>query len=239
MLRKQIETGGRQSPTPATSVGKRSTPGKRARKRSAVKSALNNPFATRNVAPGEIPYFFSDEVDFQRIIECAEAASWTGQIVGPHGSGKTTLVRHLSDQLQQRFAAIEFLIVRGIREVQVCRRLEGTSQSVVNVRNSDGNARTLYVIDGIERLSWLQRKLLIADCRRKRISLLVTAHRRLLGLPVFFETSFDEMRFSKILHHLGTQQYESHYQRLSKEFGENCREMLFELYDRHLTSVCQ
>jgi len=200
-------------------------------------SALNNPFATRHVSPGEIPYFFSSDRDFHQIIKRADKASWTGQIVGPHGSGKTTLVRHLSDQLKQHFTAVEFFIVRGTGEVQVCPRLKGASHPVAKTLDPNGDSRRLYVIDGIERLSWLQRKLLVADCRRKKIGLLVTAHRRLLGLPVFFETSFDQLRFGKILSHLGTQQYEDRYEALSNRFGNNCREMLFELYDDHLKAV--
>lgn len=235
MFRKQAQNGGLQSHTIDWSSNRNALPKHQANKR----SALNNPFATRHVAPGEIPYFFSNDGDFLRIIEHADTASWTGQIVGPHGSGKTTLVRHLSSHLQRRFAAIEFLIVRSIGEVRVCRCLKGNPQTVISPPNSDGNPRTLYVIDGIERLSWLQRKLLLADCRRRGIGLLVTAHRRLLGLPVFFETSFDQMRFDKILHHLSSQQYKTQYQRLSNQFGENCRAMLFELYDDYLRSTCQ
>lgn len=201
------------------------------------RSALNNPFATRHVAPGQVPYFFPNAQDFHRIVKHADTASWTGQIVGPHGSGKTTLVWHLSSHLQRRFSAIEFLIVRGVGKVGISRSLEG--QTVANDLTPVGSPRKLLVIDGVERLSWLQRKLLLADCRRKKIGLLVTTHRRLFGLPVFFETSFDEIQFRKILSHLSSQQYETQYQRLSKRFGENCREMLFELYDDHLRSTCQ
>ena len=230
MLRKHAETQIRETLTLEGSDKRRRRHD--LNERAKRKSALDNPFATRFVAPGEIPYFFSAAGDFRQLIARADKASWTGQIVGPHGSGKTTLVRHLAEQLQQRFSAIEFLIIRGIREVQVCHRLEGDS----NPASKSEDERTLYVIDGIERLSWLQRKLLIADCRRKRIGLLVTAHRRLRGLPVFYETTFDEMRFEKILHHLGTQQYEDHFESLRSKFGDDCRDMLFELYDDHLRS---
>lgn len=201
-----------------------------------MKSALNNPFATRHVAPGQIPYFFADEGDLQQIIKRADEAAWTGQIVGPHGSGKTTLIRHLSSHLRQRFTAVEFVIVRSAREVQFCPPKQIVLQSRETAPPTIGKAPLLYVIDGVERLSWLQRRLLIADCRRKSIGLLVTAHRQLLGLPVFFKTSFNQKQFLKILRQLGTQQYNEHFQRLSNEFGENCREMLFELYDEHLRS---
>lgn len=204
------------------------------RQRSPRRSALDNPFATRHVAPGQIPYYFCNPDDFRRMIVRGDAASWTGQIVGPHGSGKTTLVRHLSSHLQKHFSAIEFFIVRGIGEVQACRSMGATADQAFPPPQPDGDPRKLYVLDGIERLSWLQRLLLVADCRRKQIGLLVTSHRRLRGLPVFYETSFDQERFEKILQHLGTEQYSDHYRRLANEFGDNCREMLFDLYDAHL-----
>lgn len=187
------------------------------------------------MAPGEIPYFFPAEDDLQKLIARADSASWTGQIVGPHGSGKTTLIRHLSRQLQQRFAHVEFLIIRGVREVQICQRLLSTSPAPASeVGDGDGLGNALLVIDGVERLSWLQRMLLVADCRRKRIGLLVTTHRAISGMPVFYQTSFDRTRFCRILHHLGTQQYEDHYKKLRNQFGDNCREMLFRLYDEHV-----
>lgn len=233
MLRKHTAVDLYESPAPQASGNRRRTS---ASKEPANKrSALNNPFAVRHVAPGTIPYFFSNADELRQLVKRADSASWTGQIVGPHGSGKTTLVRHLSGELKERFDTVEFLIVRSIREVQVCQRMEGTSYQASRTLAVNGNEKTLYVIDGVERLSWLQRKLLVADCRRKQIGLLVTAHRRLLGLPVFYETSFDKTRFGKILHHLGTEQYEGHYDRLKEEFGDNCREMLFELYDDHIS----
>lgn len=198
------------------------------------RSALDNPFASRFVTPGAIPYFFNNAETSHQIINRGNDLHWVGQIVGPHGSGKTTLARHLGGQLQQRFHEINFLIVRGIGEIKTCHRIENGSSSVATTPDWNQNKKTLYVIDGVERLSWLQRKLIVADCRRKQIGLIVTTHRRLIGLPELYKTSFDKSRFIKVLHHLGTERYADHYDRLRSDFGENCREMLFELYDEHL-----
>jgi len=137
-------------------------------------------------------------------------------------------------QLKQQFDAIEFLIVRGFRKTQRSTLLENKAHSTSQDPPIQPTDRLLIVIDGVERLSWLQRKLIVADCRRKRVGLIVTAHRRLLGLPLLYETSFDQQRFLKILCHLGTDHYAPHYPQLKLNFGDDCRAMLFELYDRHL-----
>lgn len=65
------------------------------------------------------------------------------------------------------------------------------------------------------------------------MGLIVTTHRQLKGLPVIYKTSIDEARFLKILHHLGVEDEPCHFQSLAKSHHANCREMLFELYDRY------
>jgi len=51
-----------------------------------------NPFSTRFVQPGAIPYLF-EAGSLAEVIGSFESQGRWGQIVGPHGSGKTTLLR--------------------------------------------------------------------------------------------------------------------------------------------------
>ena len=60
--------------------------------------ATINPFATRYVAPGRLPWWRGEH----RLDELADRFRLLGrrvEIVGPHGSGKTTLLRHLVPRL--------------------------------------------------------------------------------------------------------------------------------------------
>ena len=62
----------------------------------------HNPFATRHVRPGAIPYCFPPGIDAARLVERLAAAGWRGQIVGPHGSGKSTLLATLLPAIEGR-----------------------------------------------------------------------------------------------------------------------------------------
>ena len=196
-------------------------------------TAAANPFATRFTSAGQIPYFFSAPDELERLIAKGNGFNWQAQIVGPHGSGKSTLAQQLTRELQSQFDRIEFLIVRRFDDIQRCGDPKSSTPVSSNFQQRRSDKKTIFVIDGIERLSWLQRKLIVADCRRRGVGLLVTTHRRLMNLPVLYETSFDADRFNKILSHLGSDQYATYYPQLASDHGEDCREMLFALYDRH------
>src|SRR5205809_770947 len=55
----------------------------------------SNPFATRFIRPGAIPFLFLDGNSAAAIVERLKANNWRGQIMGEHGSGKSTLVATL------------------------------------------------------------------------------------------------------------------------------------------------
>ena len=53
---------------------------------------LANPFATRHVRPGAIPFHFPAETSAAQLVARLRELNWRGAIVGPHGSGKSTLL---------------------------------------------------------------------------------------------------------------------------------------------------
>ena len=56
---------------------------------------LSNPFATRFISPVVMDYHFSEPLSAERLVGRLKANRWNGQIVGPHGSGKSTLINSL------------------------------------------------------------------------------------------------------------------------------------------------
>ena len=109
-----------------------------------------------------------------------DRAGFRGLIAGPKGSGKTTLL----EQLRARF--------------------EGQGTPVAHLRiNADDRARRtfslarwadaqdpagLWILDGAEQMSWLDRLRLRRILHRPAHGFLVTSHRPLAGIPLLLET---------------------------------------------------
>lgn len=181
-----------------------------------------NPFSAAAVSGGRLPYFFTEPTAEKKLLQTIDRHQWIGQIVGPHGSGKTTLTHHLWTHAKARFPSMVQVTIRGQREVQRQATGEGSP--------------CLFVVDGIERLSRVDRwlflrgfsswkpisaaianvarwspSLLTAEtaeplwCRRRvgqRDGLLVTVHRPLPWLPKLFETTFDEVVLNRLTREL-------------------------------------
>jgi hypothetical protein len=149
-----------------------------------------NPFSTRFVRPDEMHYRFASEIDpetfAQSLLDRFEKESALA-VIGPHGTGKTTLLHFLMPRLE----AV---------------RLEANFDAVCHVRLSSSGkpiglvaaarlvaGRTLVVIDGFEQLPLASRLAIVArlKCRRGSARLLVTAHRRQWFVPTFYRTCWD------------------------------------------------
>src|SRR5262245_55807228 len=59
-----------------------------------------NPFATRWVRPGVIPYYFAHTTNAAAVVEKLKENRWRGAIIGPHGSGKSTLLASLAPLIE-------------------------------------------------------------------------------------------------------------------------------------------
>lgn len=58
-----------------------------------------NPFATCWTRPGALPYESVSDSGVEPVLARLKAANWRGQIVGPHGAGKSTLMHALRERL--------------------------------------------------------------------------------------------------------------------------------------------
>jgi hypothetical protein len=189
-----------------------------------------NPFATRRVRPGAIPYLFLAGEGSARVVERLRDSGWWGQIVGPHGSGKSTLLATLLPELR-RFGKAPLLV--ALHDGQ--RRLPSEASAGLRaLPPGDGIA----VIDGYEQLSRWGRFWLRRQCRRGGHGLLVTAHRP-AGLPELLCTGVTLETAWRVLTHLlpdakGLITAAGLDARLTVWAG-NLREVLFELYDLYET----
>src|SRR3989442_1545921 len=78
--------GGRQRPG---LVGQAFLPAERIEwqtRMSAPRVVTSNPFSTRFIRPGVIPFVFADGQSPETLVEQLRQHHWWGQIIGPHGS---------------------------------------------------------------------------------------------------------------------------------------------------------
>ena len=195
-------------------------------------SPPSNPFATRFTRPSVGEYLFPAGAGAGALLARLRDQHWWGQITGPHGSGKSTLVHTLLPELQAAGRRVECYPLH-----QPASRPCGTSPAAVcwgdHIANWNGS--TQIVIDGCEQLGRWRRAWLQWHCRRHGAGLLVTAHRD-VGLPPLWRTETSVELAQRLVARLlgeghadwiGAEQIE----RLFAEHRGNLREMLFALYD--------
>ena len=184
----------------------------------------SNPFATRYTRPGALRFLFPPGQSLQTVIAGLSSANWTGQIIGPHGSGKSSLVAALLPELAREGRIVAHYVL-GQGE----RRLPFTAAEA-----DRWNVQTQLVIDGFEQLSWWNRKRLRMLCRRSASGLLLTAHQS-QGLPTVFQTAPSlELAQSIVQELLGEGEQSITAEDIAQAYRQdpaNLREMLFRLYD--------
>lgn len=184
-----------------------------------------NPFSTRFVEPGAIPYHLPGGVAAlaERFREHG-----CGELVGPHGSGKSTLLASLLPLLTD-------FTTRRVRLSTANRTLPPDLWPLPG-------PRPLLAIDGFEQLGWLSRRRVVRDCRRAGAALLVTTHRP-AGLPTLYRTDVKPEALAWVLDRLVPPSDRSvlvdfePVARLRAHRG-SLRDVLFELYDRWEAARC-
>jgi len=191
---------------------------------STIDAAMDNPFSASRVRPGAVPFVFPAGVSRADLLERLRRNGWWGQIVGPHGSGKSALLAALLPAL--RGVGKEPLLIE-LRDGQ--RKLPLDLQRVDVIRG-----KTLVVVDGYEQLSLWSRWRLKRFCCKNDLGLLVTSHRP-AGLPEVYQTHTSlELAREVVERLLGDRQWSVAPERLAAAFHRhqgNLRELLFELYD--------
>jgi ABC-type branched-subunit amino acid transport system ATPase component len=196
----------------------------------------SNPFCSRYLEPGAIRFFFRDQYSIHDLLDRLQAninhgdsrpkrsgSRWA--INGPHGTGKSTLMRQLSKQLDAQLVVLHASTgkIRGLQKVFA------STQPL-----------KLCLIDGYEQLPPWGRFLLLTYSYLRRASLCVTSHR----IPWSFELLWETQTDPQVEDHVLTQLLEGYSPRLKsallsseawqnsrKKQRENLRESLFDMYD--------
>lgn len=197
-----------------------------------------NPFCTRCIRPGAIPYRFPAGENSAALIARLELAGWRGAIVGPHGSGKSTLLATLLPGLSSLGLQVVPLVLHdGQRRLP--RRFVATlpAPAADATRAGPGERprpKTMVVVDGYEQLGFFNRCWLRWLCRHRRLGLLVTSHGP-MGLPVLCQTEMTLNLAQRIVAELQVG-FEPNIDaddvaRLFPHYRGNLRELLFGLFD--------
>jgi hypothetical protein len=135
-------------------------------------STATNPFSTRCIRPGAIPFAFAPGEDAAALVARLAALRWTAQIIGPHGAGKSTLLAAITPELAKAGRPAYLIALHDGQRKPPQDWHDG-------VRN---HTARIVIVDGFEQLSSWQRWRLKRKCRAAGLGLLVTAHDD-VGLP--------------------------------------------------------
>lgn len=181
----------------------------------------SNPFATRFIRPGAIPFLFFDGDSTDAIVQRLKANNWRGQIIGNHGSGKSTLIATL----------IPLIEAKGRQAVTL---KVGPGERRLAIEKSSLTPATQLIIDGFEQLSWLSRQRIRWLIWTSGAGLLVTAHVD-VGLPTLYTTQSSEEVVSAVVNRLvaaeGVPILPNEISDAYRAADGNVRETLFKLFD--------
>lgn len=215
-----------------------------------------NPFATRFVRPGALAYRFASQdregatredrpgegSDAQRLASIADRLTTcrVGLIVGPHGTGKSTLLDSLDPHLRQRFVSIVRIALHSCqargwieRSRHARARWSGLADQLASLEQG-----SLMVIDGAEQLSALRRKQIAWIARRRKAAILATAHSPLGRWQVLHQTTVSRELVQTLTRKLVGTASPAVVQRVEQVLSqcdwitlENVRDFWFELYE--------
>ena len=142
----------------------------------------SNPFSTRYVQPGSIPFQLRDGMTFEQLFErFLEIPSRRAAIVGPHGSGKSSLLETMRKSIPVQYE------VDAHRLSSESTRFDRTHKRW-GLDSERWGPQTIVIVDGFEQLSWWAQYKLKCLVRNRESRLLVTTHYLMRGFPLLWTT---------------------------------------------------
>ena len=168
-----------------------------------------------------------------------------GLIVGPHGSGKTSLIHSLLPHLKEAF---EIDGCSQVHQLQLTMPLESDlwarfkhrrcARDAVNEVLAGLPGGGLLVVDGIEQLCNRDQKKLIQKTQRQNIFLLATSHQPVCKMGILYQTAVDVMLINSLVNGLLKDASPQVVEIVAAELEKrdlarltNVRDLWFELYD--------
>lgn len=196
---------------------------------SVTSRVKSNPLATRFVSPGKLVWRSRTGESLDEIANRFRALHSRAAIVGPHGTGKSTLLEHLAPLVANDAGQVVWLKLRG--RIAACRAL-------LESHLRWARAGKLLIIDGYEQLPWIARAYCLWISRWTGTSILITSHRT-TSLPTLFNTSVDEELACELLDELLPLELAQRNSLLDRgrlrqllvKHSGNLREVFMELYD--------
>lgn len=128
----------------------------------APPSRFDNPFATCWTRVGALPWQDTLTTRIDNACEQLQSNAWRGQIVGPHGSGKSCLLNAIGERLRELDTPTHKQPIR----LQIDRETPPTN----------GSPEAIYLIEGFERLKPRFQRKVLQRLSRSACGYVVTTH---------------------------------------------------------------
>ena len=208
----------------------------------------HNPFSTRKTTPGKIPYHFGSEVIscrkygdrfYNDLYSSLRTIDFQSQIVGGHGTGKTTFLIGLICYLENRKHTVNHISLHDGQRLLPRKFWERHIRIVSQFKIGAIENLPIDVLDGYEQLSLAQKIRLRLACQKKKCGLLITTHNPAWRLPVLLHTEPTFQTLQAIVRYLFRDQSdleppdENLCRSLFERHQSNIRSALFDLYDEY------
>ena len=188
-----------------------------------------NPFETRWIKPASVSFIPVGFPSISTLLEKLAANRYRGEIVGPHGVGKSTLIQTLQRELTRGDISARLLFARGPFP-------HSEAPQTMTTLKPHITPDAVLLVDGFEQLSWWTRRQLKRQTVQNQCGLVITTHQT-QSLPELIQLQTSLPTVIELIAQLQTNQSakrlisEQDAKTLYQQFGNNVREILFACYD--------